>query len=137
MRFILPLLALGAAACGGGDDKVAANEAMPSLTTMTEQPGDWSALAGMVGRRPAESGLVDNNSPISVDLNARLGRDAAAFRNAMMPAGPLERQGDLMVARAPDAWLVIQPDEHAFRAALRKGSGWQEWQTPGASVPAI
>lgn len=132
MRLLLPLALLAAtAACS--EEKPPSN-ALPSLETMTEDAGNWSALDDLVGRRPAESGLVEN-SPIEVDLSARLGRDSAAFRDAMMRAGPLERSGPLMMSQGPDAWLVIQPGEHAFHAALKTPQGWKEWSTPGAAVP--
>lgn len=134
MRLFVPACLLALAACSDGD-KWAENVATPTLTTMTEQPGDWSALDGMVGRRPSESGLIETSS-ISVDLNALLGPEAGAFRSAMMRAGPLERRGDLLVAQAPDAWLVLQPGDHAFRAALRRNGRLREWQTPGADVPS-
>ncbi|WP_300972902.1 hypothetical protein [Sphingomonas sp. LHG3406-1] len=130
---ILVLLAASAAACSG-NEKVADNAVMPALDVASETPGDWSGLVEMVGRRPSESGLIES-SAISVDLNALLGPDAGAFRDAMMRAGPLARDGDLLVARAPDAWLVLDPADHAFRAALRQGGSVREWQTPGAEVP--
>lgn len=117
-------------------DKWAENVATPSLSTMAETPGDWSALEGMVGRRPSESGLIDS-SAISVDVKARLGTAAQPFRNAMMAAGPLTRRDNLLVAVAPDAWLVLDPEEHAFRAGLRTRKGWQEWSTAGANVPSL
>ena len=134
MRIFLIASVLALAACSSSD-KWADNAATPSLDVISEAPGDWSALAGMVGRRPSESGLIEN-SPITVDINARLGPDAKPYRDAMMRAGPLRRKGDLLVARGPEASLVIQPAEHAFRASLRRGERTQEWQTPGADVPA-
>jgi len=134
MRLLLIASLIALAACSNSD-KWADNAATPSLNTLSEAPGDWSALSGMIGRRPSESGLIEN-SPISIDLNARLGPDAKSYRDAMMRAGPLSREGDLLVARGPEASLVIQPAEHAFRASLRRGGQVQEWQTPGANVPA-
>lgn len=128
---LLPLLLL--AACSG-PDKWADNAVTPPLETMAEAPGDWSALDGMVGRRPSESGLIES-SAISVDLNARLGSSAKPYRDAMMAAGPLTRQGNLLVARAPDAWLVLDPAGRAFRAGLRRDGVVEEWQTAGADVP--
>ena len=132
-RFTLLLAAAALSACSSGD-KWAENAATPSLNQMAEAPGDWSALDGMVGRRPSESGLIDT-SAISVDLNARLGPAAKAYRNAMMAAGPLTRRGNLMVAEAPDAWLVLDPAGHAFRAGLNRNGHVEEWQTAGADVP--
>jgi len=134
MRFILAA-ALLLAACSKGDDKVAENAVMPPISVTSETPGDWTELDGMVDRTPAESGLMEN-SPVTVDVNATLGPEAPTFRTAMMRAGKLVRQGDLLVAKGPDAWLVLQPRDHAFRAGLRSGSGWHQWQTPGADVPA-
>ena len=135
MRPLLLVLAAALSACSN-EDKWAENVATPSLNAMAEAPGDWSALDGMVGRRPSESGLIDS-SAISVDLDARLGPAAQPFRNAMMAAGPLTRRGDLLVAEGPDAWLVLDPAEHAFRAGLRTRQGWQEWVTAGADVPSL
>lgn len=137
MRFILLSLSLPLllAACGSGDDGVAEGAAVPTLAVMSEKPGDWTALDGMVGRRPAESGLIEN-SPISVDLDARLGEHAGRFRDAMMRAGPMVREGRLMVVRGPDSWLVIDPADHSFRAAMQDHGQLREWQTPGASLPA-
>lgn len=121
------------AACG--PDRSGENAVTPQLSQMTEDPGDWSAVQKMVGRTPADSSLLDN-SPVAVDVAAKLGPDFAAYRSAMMQAGPLRREGNLLVARAPDAWLVLQPGDHAMRLALRTRSGWREWQTAGANVPA-
>ena len=131
---LTPLLLLAVLSACSGDDKWAENVTTPSLETMSEDAGDWSALGGMIGRRPSESGLIEN-SPVSVDLNARLGPAAAAYRSAMMRAGPLERQGALLVAKGPDAWLVLDPAGHAFRAGLVRNGTLQEWQTAGADVP--
>ncbi|UUR06933.1 hypothetical protein [Sphingomonas glaciei] len=127
------LLVVSLSACSG-EDKWADNSVTPSLNQMAEAPGDWTALDGMVGRRPSESGLIDT-STISVDLNARLGASAKAYRNAMMAAGPLTRRGKYMVAEAPDAWLVLDPEGHAFRAGLRRNGQVEEWSTAGAEVP--
>jgi hypothetical protein len=134
MRLTLPILLSAAlAACSSGD-KWAENAATPTLTTMTEQPGDWSALEGMIGRRPSESGLIER-SPVSVDMQSRLGPAAKAYRDAMMRAGPLTRRGALLVAEGPDAWLVLDPDDRAFRAGLLRNGRLEEWQTAGADVP--
>lgn len=127
------LLAASLSACSSGD-KWADNAVTPSLNQMAEAPGDWSALDGMVGRRPSESGLIDS-SAISVDLNSRLGASARPYRNAMMAAGPLTRRGKYMVAEGPDAWLVLDPEGHAFRAGLRRNGQMEEWTTAGAEVP--
>lgn len=127
------LLSATLAACSS-QDKWADNVATPPLEVMAEEPGDWSPLASMIGRPPAESGLIDN-SPVSVDLNARLGPAAHLYRDAMMRAGPLERRGALLVAEGPEAWLVLDPAGHAFRAGLVRDGRLQEWQTAGGEVP--
>lgn len=129
----LPLAALLALSACGEDRSIPGNS-LPNLTVMSETPGDWSDLEGMIGKSPAESGLFED-SPIAVDVNATLGPDLRRFHDAMMRAGPLTREGPLLVARAPDAWLVLEPADHAFRAALRERGQWREWQTPGADVP--
>ena len=96
--------------------------------------GDWTKLDGMIDRRPSESGLFDN-SPITVDTNARLGPSAKAYRDAMMAAGPLTRQGNYLVAKGPAAWLVLDPEGHAFHAGLIRNGRLEEWQTAGTDVP--
>lgn len=130
MRMLPLLFAAAVLAACSNDDKWAKNVETPELDQMAEAPGDWTALDGMIGRTPAESGLIES-SPVSVDLNARLGAMAKPYRDAMMAAGPLTRQGNYLVARAAGAWLVIDPAGHAFRA----GMGEQEWTTAGADVP--
>ena len=132
-RTALLVIAAALSACSSGD-KWADNAATPSLSQITEAPGDWSALEGMIGRRPSESGLIDT-SAISVDLNSRLGPSARPYRNAMMAAGPLTRRGNLLVSQGPDAWLVLDPAGHAFRAGLRRNGQVEEWTTAGADVP--
>jgi hypothetical protein len=132
-RLTLTLLVAALGACSG-EDKWADNAAMPTLNEMAEAPGDWSRLDGMIGRRPSESGLIDA-SAISVDLQARLGPAAKPFRDAMMAAGPLTRRGSFLVSEAPNAWLVLDPAGHAFRAGLRRSGQIEEWQTAGAEVP--
>jgi hypothetical protein len=135
IRFAVPpLAAVFALTACSSNDKWADNADTPALDQMAEAPGDWTALDGMVGRRPSESGLIENSS-ISVDLNARLGSSAKAYRDAMMTAGPLTRQGRYLVARAPEAWLVLDPEGHAFHAGLIRNGRLQEWQTAGTDVP--
>lgn len=132
-RFSVILFAAALTACSNNDIPTE-NIAVPTLNDMTETPGDWSALSGMIGRRPSESGLFEN-SPITVDINARLGPSAKAYRDAMMSAGPLIRQGKYLVSRAPDAWLVLDPAEHAFHAGLTRDGRLEEWQTAGVNLP--
>lgn len=133
-RYILLFLPL-LAACGEADT-VARNEVPPPLNDVAERPGDWSPLAQMVGRAPAESGLLVN-SAITVDLDALLGPMAGPFRQAMATGTPLGREGQVLVTRARggDAYLLIFPEDHALEAGLRGAGGWQTWTTPGASVP--
>ena len=136
MRSLLLLVLTATLAACSDDPSASRNHAVPTIETMSETPGDWSALDHMIGRPPFDSGLLEN-SPITVDLNATLGPSAIAFRNAMADAGPLARRGDLLVSTSASgaAWLVLDPADHAFRAGLRTGNGWREWQTPGADVP--
>jgi hypothetical protein len=134
IRLAAPLLLAAALPACSGNDKWADNAVTPALNQTAEAPGDWSALSGMIGRRPSESGLIENSS-VSVDLNARLGASAKPYRDAMMAAGPLTRQGNYLVAKAPDAWLVLDPEGHAFRAGLIRNGQLEEWQTAGADVP--
>lgn len=135
MHRLLPLLlAASLAACSNDTPAMADNYVVPSLNQMAEAPGDWTSLDGMVDRRPSESGLFDN-SPITVDINARLGASAKAYRDAMMAAGPLVRQGRYLVSKGPEAWLVLDPVEHAFHAGLKRNGKLEEWQTAGTSLP--
>lgn len=127
-------LAIALAACR--EEVPPENIAIPDLNVIAETPGDWTALSGMVGRTPAESGLFEE-SPIIVDLNARLGPAATAYREAMGDAGPLVQEGPVLVSisRSGRAYLVILPSDHAFEAGLKTGNGWRAFRTPGADVP--
>jgi hypothetical protein len=140
-RFIplltLPLLSLAAAACSNANSEtIAENAVPPSLNVGSEAGGDWSPLAYMAGRPPAESGLLVN-SPITTDLNAMLGAESARFRDAMATGSTLTRDGPVLVtgSRGGDAYLVIHPADHAMEAGLKGPNGWRTWTTPGASVP--
>lgn len=132
MRPVMISLFLLLAACGGKQSDNGNN--LPPLSEIVEQPGDWSALDLLVGRTPLDSGLLDN-SPVAVDLNAALGPELPAFRAAMMRAGPLTRVGPLLVTRSSEAWLVLHPADHSFRAGLEGPRGWREWHTAGSEVP--
>jgi hypothetical protein len=134
-QYIILILAAGVAACGG-DDKIANNAVVPDLGTMTEAPGDWSALEQLVDRTPAESGLLQQ-SPITVDLNALLGADVGRFRLQMGRGSPLTRENGVLVTVGDGgaAYLVLQPGDHALEAGLKKPDGWQRYVTPGATVP--
>ncbi len=135
MRFpiLIAALLLPIAAC---DKEEVPGNSLPDLATMSETPGDWSDLNLMVGRNPSESGLFVD-SPVIVDVDSTLGPDAAAFRHQMGDSTPLAKEGRLLVtrARSGEAWLVLQPADHAFRAGMRKNGKWQQWQTAGAEVP--
>ena len=126
--------ALLLAACSSGGN-IAENTAGPP-DAISERPGDWSALVSTVGRTPADSGLLQQ-SPISVDLNALLGADAAAFRSAAETGSELVREGPVLVTIGGDrnSYLVIVPSDHALQAGLRTAGGWKRWTTPGAEVP--
>ena len=135
MRLILLSALLVPLASCSSDQQVPGND-LPNLATMSETPGDWSDLNLMVGRNPAESGLLVD-SPVIVDVDATLGPDAADFRHHMGDSTPLTKEGRLLVtrARSGQAWLVLQPADHAFRAGMRKDGRWRQWQTAGADVP--
>jgi hypothetical protein len=114
--------------------KPAGKPVMPPVTTVSETPGEWTDLYRLVGRAPIESGLLET-SPAAVDLSSALGRDLSSFRAALMQAGPLTQVGPLLVTRSPEAWLVLDPEDHAFRAGLKGPRGWREWHTAGSDVP--
>jgi hypothetical protein len=134
---MLPVLAVLLAGCGS-PDKYAENAATPDLAAIGETPGDWSQVALMAGRTPDESGLLQQ-SQISVDLNALLGRDVEQFRTAMAGAGPLTPDGSALVTvgRSGQAYLVIVPSDHALHAGFRTAEGWRTFRTPGAEVPRV
>lgn len=137
MRSLILLAVLLLAACGDRSEpaaQTAFNSATPPLETMSEKPGEWTDLDQMVGRTPMDSGLLDNSS-VSIDLASALGPDLSSFRAAMMTAGPLTRVGNYLVTRSSEAWLVLDPADHAFHAGLQGPQGWREWQTAGADVP--
>lgn len=127
------LLAFLLAGCGG-PGKYAENAATPDLQTISEAPGDWSQLRPMIGRTPDESGLLREQSPISVDLNALLGPNAERFRTAMAGASPLLSDGTALVTISPSrqAYLAIVPADHALHVGLRDQAGWRTYRTPGA-----
>lgn len=134
-QFLILFVAAGLIGCGD-TDKIANNALAPDLETMTEEPGDWSALAQLVGRTPAESGLLQQ-SPITVDLNALLGANAGPFRLQMGRGSPLTREGGVLVTVGDGgaAYLVLQPGDHAMEAGLKERDGWRRYSTPGAAVP--
>ncbi len=136
MRYRFTIILAAVTVGCGASDKIATNAVAPDLNTMAEAPGDWSGLTQAVGRTPAESGLLQR-SDISVDLNSLLGREVEAFRLALGDATPLTREGSLLVTlgRSGDAYLVIEPADHALVAGLKRDGRWQRFATPGANVP--
>jgi len=115
---------------------IADNAAAPPLNVITETPGGWEALSGMVGRTPADSGLFQN-SAIIVDLDALLGPDAEKYKLAASAGTALTRDGPVLVTIASDhsTFLTILPDDHALQAGMKRNGKWQLWTTPAASVP--
>lgn len=136
MKPIIPLVLLLPLSACGGNDVDARDVVVPELNQMSETPGDWSDLAGMVGRTPADSGLFQR-SAITIDLDALLGEDARAFRLAMGNASALRRYGPVLVSVSPtrEAFLLILPQDHALEAGYRKAGRWRTVRTPGAEVP--
>jgi hypothetical protein len=130
--FLVPLLLT---ACSSGGN-IAENTAAPPLNVMSETPGDWSDLGGMVGRTPAASGLFEA-SAITVDLNALLGAEAEPFRRKAETGSALVREGPVLVTIGGDrdSYLAIMPSDHALAAGLKKDGRWKRWTTPGAEVP--
>ena len=133
-KWLMITAALALGSCGN-DDKWAESAVPPSLNEMTEIPGDWSSLAGAIGRTPTDSGLM-TSSAISVDLNAMLGPQVDAYRAAMADATPLIRQGPVLVsqARNSQAYLVIDPADHSLEVGIRQRNGWRTSRTPGSEV---
>jgi hypothetical protein len=135
MLILLTPLAL--VACNNASVVAPDNTVPPPLESIRDAPGDWSRLSGAVGRRPAESALLIN-SAITVDLNSMLGADASAFRTALADAGELRPEaGGILVTRSASGrgWLVIQPDDHAIAAGLKRGERWRVYRTPGSNIP--
>ena len=123
--------------CGDSGPVAPANTITPDLNAMSDAPGDWSGLRGAVGRTPADSGLF-TVSAIAIDLDAMLGKDAAAFKEAMNDAEPLQAEPNgVLVSRSASgkAWLVIQPGDHAMAAGLLSAGTWRVVHTPASEVP--
>lgn len=124
------------AGCGqSGPVAENANGATPALAVTSETPGDWSNLELMIGRTPADSGLLQE-SPITVDLNALVGPQLDLFRLRMGDSTQLRGEGGVLVslARSGDAYLVIDPADHALEAGLKASDGWRTFTTSGAEV---
>ena len=134
---ILLIAALSASACGQSDAVAPANTAVPALESLSDVPNDWSTLSSAIGRTPGESGLFAT-SAISTDLNALVGADLTAFRQAMVDAGPLRRgPNNVLVTRSESdaGWVVLQPQDTAIATGFRVGGEWRVRRTPGSEVP--
>lgn len=131
----LVLFPLFLAACSN-DGNIAENAVTPPLNVTSETPGDWSELAGMIGRTPAASGLFEK-SPVTIDLNALLGPDAIRYRRAAETGSALVKDGPVLVTVGGDrtSYLVILPSDHAISAGLKQNGRWRVWTTPAAQVP--
>lgn len=134
LRLAIFALVLVLGGCGN-DAKWAEGAVPPSVNEMAETPGDWSRLAGSINRTPGDSGLL-TNSPITVDLNAMLGRDLDAYRRAMSDSGPLRWEVGVLVSRshAGRGYLVIDPRDHALEAGLRSEGKWRSYRTSGSDL---
>jgi hypothetical protein len=135
MKIITPVLTgllLGACSSGGN----IANNSVAPPEVVTETPGDWSALGGMIGRTPAASGLFAN-SAVNVDLDALLGRAAEHYKRAAETGSPLTREGPVLVTIGGDrtTYLIILPADHSLQAGFKQNGKWQVWTTPAAQVP--
>ena len=136
MRMWTLLGCAGLLAGCGNDEKWAENAVPPTINEMAETPGDWSRLDGAIGRTPGDSGLF-TNSPVTVDLNAMLGPSVDAYRAVMADATPLVREGSVLVSRARNgqAYLIIDPVDHALEAGMRQRNLWRTYHTAGSDVP--
>ena len=128
--------AIGLAACG--NDAVAARDGpLPNLSEMVETSGDWSLLNAFVDRPQAESDLL-KQSPITVDLNAMLGPRIFDYRERMAAAGPLVRNGPMLVSVTPPgpdaAYLMIEPADNAIEAGWRESGRWHVERTAGTAM---
>ncbi len=127
---------IGLAACGS--DAVADRDGpVPNLSEMVETQGDWSLLNVLVDRPPAESELL-MQSPITVDLNAMLGPRIFDYRKRMAVAGPLVRNGTMMVSVTPPgpdaAYLMIEPGDNVIEAGWRESGRWHVERTAGTAM---
>ncbi len=127
---------IGLAACGSS--AVADRDApVPNLSETVETRGDWSLLNVLVDRPPAESELL-MQSPITVDLNAMLGPRVFDYRKRMVAAGPLVRNGTMLVSVTPPgpnaAYLVIEPSDNVLEAGWRRSGRWHVERTAGTTM---
>lgn len=123
---------------GCSDDPIAERGTpLPDLNEITEPIGDWSLLSVLVDRRPADSQLL-LQSPITVDLNAVVGPGVFDYRQRMAKAGPLVRDGELLVAVTPQgpdaAYLVIDEPQRAIEAGWKKDGRWHVERTAGSEI---
>ena len=124
------------AACS--DDAVADRDGpVPNLSEMAETPGDWSLLNAFVDRPQADSDLF-KQSPITVDLNAMLGPRIFDYRKRMAAAGPLVRNGTMLVSVTPPgpdaAYLMIEPGDNVIEAGWRESGRWHVERTAGTAM---
>ena len=127
---------IGLAACGS--DAVADRDGpVPNLSEMVEPHGDWSLLNVLVDRPPAQSELL-KQSPITVDLNALVGARIFDYRERMAAAGPLVRNGTMLVSVTPSgpdaAYLMIEPKDNAIEAGWRESGRWHVERTGACGV---
>ncbi len=133
---LVAVAVIGLAACGSS--AVADRDApIPKLNEMVEKRGDWSLLNVLVNRPPAESELL-MQSPITGDLNAMLGAQVFDYRKRMAAAGPLVRDGTMLVSVTPPgpnaAYLMIEPGETVLEAGWRKSGRWHVERTAGTTM---
>jgi len=133
---LVAVVVIGLAACGSS--AVADRDApVPNLSEMVETRGDWSLLNVLVDRPPAESELL-MQSPITVDLNAMLGAQVFDYRKRMVAAGPLVRDGTMLVSVTPSgphaAYLMIEPGDNVIEAGWRRSGRWHVERTAGTTM---
>ena len=136
VRAVAAVAVIALPACDGGAvaDR---NAKVPNLNEMVETQPDWSLLEVLANRRPAESELL-MQSPITVDLNAMMGSKIFGYRKQMAVAGPLTRNGTMLVSvTAPGphaAYLMIEPAKFAIEAGWRESGRWHVERTAGTAL---
>ena len=136
VRSLAAAAVVGLAACNSGAvaDR---NTRVPNLNEMVDTQPDWSLLKVLTNRRPAESELL-MQSPITGDLNAMMGPKIFGYRKQMAVAGPLLRDGTMLISvTAPGphaAYLIIEPAEFAIEAGWRESGCWHVERTAGTAL---